>query len=79
MRTVLVHVMWDAQEKITSRPGSICGMLDAKDLGAGEPPALSSLSVLHVAPQHVSHRISDSPWRPASPGGSRLQHHGYRC
>jgi hypothetical protein len=26
MRTVSVNVMWDAQEKITSRPGSICGM-----------------------------------------------------
>ena len=26
MRTVSVHVMWDAQEKITSRPESICGM-----------------------------------------------------
>lgn len=26
MRTVSVHVMWDAQEKITPRPESICGM-----------------------------------------------------
>jgi hypothetical protein len=26
MRTVPVHVMWDAQEKISSRPESICGM-----------------------------------------------------
>ena len=27
----------------------------------------------------VSHRITDSPWPPASPSGSRLQRHGYRC
>ena len=26
MRTVSVHVMWDAQEKFSSRPGSIFGM-----------------------------------------------------
>jgi hypothetical protein len=26
MRTVPVHVMWDTQEKITSRPENICGM-----------------------------------------------------
>ena len=33
----------------------------------------------HAHPQHVSHRITDSPWRPASPNGSRLQRHGYLC
>jgi hypothetical protein len=26
MLTVSVHVMWDAQEKFTSRPEGICGM-----------------------------------------------------
>jgi hypothetical protein len=30
-------------------------------------------------PQHISHRITDSPWRSDTPNGSRLQHHGYRC
>jgi hypothetical protein len=27
MRTVSVHGMWDAQEKITSRPERICGII----------------------------------------------------
>ena len=53
--------------------------LHLRPMGAGSPRIFGVCQYSTSHPQHVSHRIADSPWRPASPSGSRLQVHGYRC
>jgi len=47
--------------------------------GGGSPRLFRACRFSTSHPQHVSHRITDSPWCPASPSGSRLQRYGSRC
>ena len=63
----------------TREPGRSSGFFSCGE-DFGEPRRLfrtCRFSTSH--PQHVSHRITDSPWHPVSPSGSRLQCHGYCC
>ena len=52
-------------------------------MGTGSPRLFQACLFSTSHPQHVSTAsstsINDSLWCPASPNGSQLHHHGYRC